>query len=206
MQTRLLIPLVLTAIALVGAACGSSDGTTSSTSVAEARGEGTTLFVRGCDSRVGDGRLRATAHDLVLGNIRLTAADQNAPVRMGGVFDRGKRKAGKWRAFKTLVVLNGAEATLRVPRGARASFLLAYDPEHSRNFAYRRSDGQAAVRFVNCSPPRRDLEFAGALLARHPGCYPIQEVSEDGAVVARGVVNIAMGWETCDQQPAAGGG
>ena len=205
MQVKLLIPAVLT-VALVGAGCGGSGAATSSTAVAETEQSAEAVFVRGCDSRVGDGRLRATANDLALGNTRLYAADQHAPVKMGGVFDSGRRLAGKWRAFKTLVVLNGAEATLRVPRSARANFLLAYDPGHVRNFAYSRSDGQAAVRFVNCSRPRRDLEFPGALLARRPGCYPVQELSRDGKVVAVAVVNIARGRGACEGEAVTGGG
>lgn len=196
MKVTLLISTMLTA-ALLGTGCGGTDATTSFTAVTEKK-ENSERVVRGCDARVGDSRHKANPQDIVLGNARLAYAHENAPVRMGGVFDSGKRQTGKWRAFKTLVVLNGAEATLRVPRSARADFLLAYDPAHIRNFAYFRSDGQGAVRFVNCSPPRRNLEFAGSLLVRRPGCYPVQEVSREGEVVASTVVNIAMGRGACD--------
>jgi hypothetical protein len=164
-------------------------------------------LVRSCDSRVGSSRLPLTRRDLVLENARLYVADQHAIAGAGDVFDGGKRLDGKWRAFKTLVILSGPEATLRIPARERASFLLAYDPAHVKNFAYLRSDGQAAVRFVNC-PRTRNLEFAGSLLARRPGCYHVQESSHDGKVTAGVVVNIAMGkggcGETLSEAPRSG--
>jgi hypothetical protein len=201
--------------ALPGTGCGGSSSTSSLNAAErkqdveavrngpppERRGA---LFARGCDARVGDGRLSPTRHDLVLRNARLYFVGQHAPIRMGSIFKSGKRMRGKWRAFKMLVILNGAEATLRVPPRDRRNFLLAYDLARVKNVAYLRSDGQGAVRFVNCLPPRRNLEFAGSLIARRPGCYRLQEVSKDGEVAASGVVNIAMGRGVCGEHPQHG--
>jgi len=159
--------------------------------------EGAPAFVRTCDSRVGFARIAPTDGDLNLDNLRLYAADQHSSVANREVFARGRRQGGRWRAFKTLVLLNGSEATLSVLPHDRDAFLLAYDPSHVRNFAYARQDGQAEVRFVNCERPRPDLEFPGALLARKPGCFHLQAVSQDGTVLASGVVNIAMGRGAC---------
>jgi hypothetical protein len=108
----------------------------------------------------------------------------------------------KWRAFKTLVVLEASDATLRVARGDRSSLLLGYDPVEFRGtgpgqIAFSRSDGQAAVRFTNCTNPRRDIEFPGALLARRPGCYRLEAIDRRGTVVASGLVNIARGKGGC---------
>lgn len=189
---------VIWPVVAVGAGCGGSQGSEESRSTGETTaGKDAPVFVRGCGARVGDGRLSHSPGDLTLRNIRIYSADQHAPVRSGGIFDSGKRLSGKWRAFKTLLILNGPGATLRVPARERQDFLLAYDPARTRNFAYFRSDGQAAVRFVNCSPPRSDLEFSGSLIARRPGCYRVQEVSRNGMVLASGVVNIAMGRGAC---------
>lgn len=193
-------------IVAVGAGCGGSQVSSDSRSTSGATpAKDARVFVRGCDARVGDGRLSHSLGDLTLRNIRLYGADQHAPVRSGGIFDSGKRLGGKWRAFKTLVILNGPEATLRVPARDRQDFLLAYDPARIKNFAYFRSDGQSAVRFVNCSPPRGDLEFNGSLIARGPGCYRVQEVSRNGMVLARGVVNIGMGRGDCRRHPVRSG-
>lgn len=160
------------------------------------------LFVRSCDPRMRSIRLPYTPGDLVLGNARLYAANQHEGTGAGGVFDGGKRLEGQWRAFKTLVILSGAEATLRVPARDRSNFLLAYDPSHVKNFAYLRSDGQAAVRFINCTPRHRTLEFPGSLLARRPGCYHVQATSRRGSVLASGVVNIGMGEGACGSPTA----
>jgi hypothetical protein len=143
-----------------------------------------------------------TRGDLILGDVRFYAADQHEDTEdtaPGGVFEAGKKLDGKWRAFKTLVVLSGSEATLRVPPPDRANFLLAYDPAHVENFAYRRSAGQAAVRFVNCTRQHRTVEFPGSLLARRPGCYRVQATSRSGAILATGVVNIAMEAGACEK-------
>jgi hypothetical protein len=187
----------LVVVCAVGCSEGpdSSGGGDSRSTLAER--ESARPFVRGCDPRVGSGRLPTTRHDLVLGHLRLYFADQHAPVRAGGVLSAGKRLDGEWRAFKTLVILNGTEGTLRVAPADHSNFLLAYDPSRVRNFAHHRSDGQAAVRFVNCARPRRDLEFPGSLLARRPGCYRLQELSADGRVIATGLINIAMGEGRC---------
>jgi hypothetical protein len=51
----------------------------------------------------------------------------------------------KWRAFKTLVVLEASDATLRVARGDRSSLLLGYDPVEFRGTGLARSRSPALM-------------------------------------------------------------
>jgi hypothetical protein len=126
-----------------------------------------------------------------------------------------------WRAFKTVTVTRGgSEATVVVETGDARAFLLIYDSKRFRGgVEYARSDGDRAVHFTACpqeglDDPRPGVhqvrrqqrrarskhphgEFPGGFLAKKPGCYRVQVVSEANPEPVTREVNIAMGRDGC---------
>ena len=126
-----------------------------------------------------------------------------------------------WRAFKTVTVTrDGSEAMVAVETGDARAFLLIYDSKRFRSgVEYARSDGDQAVSFTAC--PQEELddpragarqarrqqrrarskdphgEFPGGFLARKPGCYRVQVVSEANPEPVTREVNVAMGRDGC---------
>jgi hypothetical protein len=123
----------------------------------------------------------------------------------------GEERPGRYHRIKLLVLVDyGATVKVVVPERERNRFALLYgrpardDTESARDGPAQISDGWGAVRFDAChgptprQPSNPDLthsEFAGAVVARRPGCFSLDVYTHRDAEPAR--VELAFGVPSC---------